>query len=565
MIVLRPYQGEAVQSVYRYVQEHDDNPVVVIPTGGGKTPIMATICNDAVTRWNSRVLVLAHVKELVEQTAGTLARMAPDLSIGIYSAGLKRRDTEHPVVVAGIQSVYGRAAELGRFDLILVDEAHMIPPGGEGMYRTFLAEAQKVNPHIRVVGLTATPFRMTTGMICQSDHFLNAVCYEIGVKELIAQGFLSPLRSKTGVAKADTSGLHIRGGEFMANEIETLMDNTNLVRGACAEIVEQTRDRQSTLIFASGVQHGLHIAEALQRDYGVECGFVCGTTPSAERDRLIARFRRHGGKDLYADQQPLKYLCNVGVLTTGFDAPSVDCVALVRPTNSPGLYYQMVGRGFRLCEGKTDCLVLDFGGNIERHGPVDALRIKNHDSGDGEAPVKKCPQCQALVLAGRSTCPDCGYEFSPRERQSHDEKASTEEILSSEVEMNEHEVIGTVYRIHRKRGTDENHPRTLRVDYYTGLQTFVSEFVCFEHVGYARSKAEAWWRERSDEPPPEDVDEALARANRGALAETKTITVRHVKGEKYDSIVAYRLGPKPEPQLEPGPECMPGDDNLIPF
>ncbi|NLF31404.1 MAG: DEAD/DEAH box helicase family protein, partial [Planctomycetes bacterium] len=416
MIALRPYQSAAVEAVYRHLRDHDDNPVVVIPTGGGKTPVMATLCDDAVRRWDGRVLVLAHVKELLEQTAGTLQRMAGDLDVGVYSAGLRRRDTDHPVIVAGIQSVYKRAGDLfgeKPFDVILIDEAHMIPPEGDGMYRTFLADAKVINPNLRTVGLTATPFRMTSGSICQSDHFLNRICYEIGVKELIRDGYLCPLRTKAGIARADTSGLHIRGGEFIAGEVEELMDRDSLVRAACGEIVQQTVDRQSVLIFASGVQHGLHVVEQLQREHGVECGFVCGETPTADRDRLIARFRRQEGQGLFGDNRPLKYLCNVNVLTTGFDAPNVDCIAMLRPTLSPGLYYQMVGRGFRLCEGKADCLVLDFGGNVMRHGPVDDLRITEPGSGNGEAPAKECPDCHAVIHAAYANCPECGHAFPP--------------------------------------------------------------------------------------------------------------------------------------------------------
>jgi len=180
---LRPYQSEAVTAVYDHLRRRDDHPCVVIPTAGGKTPVMASICRDAVTQWNGRVLILAHVKELLEQAVEKLHAMAPDLwmRIGVYSAGLKSRDTEHPIIVAGIQSVYKRAAELDAFDLILLDEAHMLPPDGEGMYRTFLADARIVNPNVRLIGLTATPYRMTTGMICGPENLLNHVCYEVGV------------------------------------------------------------------------------------------------------------------------------------------------------------------------------------------------------------------------------------------------------------------------------------------------------------------------------------------------------------------------------------------------
>jgi DNA repair protein RadD len=550
MLTLRPYQRDAVQSVYRHLRERDDNPCVVIPTGGGKTPVMATICDDAVRQWNGRVLVLAHVKELLEQTAGTLDRMAPQLHVGLHSAGLGRRDTEHPVIVAGIQSVYRRAADLfgeRAFDLAIIDEAHLIPPEGDGMYQTFLSEARVVNPRLRVIGLTATPFRMTSGMICTPEHFLNAVCYEVGVKELIRDGYLCALRTKAGAAKADTSDLHVRGGEFIPGEVEDLMDQDGLVRSACAEIMQHAQDRQSVLIFASGIRHGQHIAEILRREHGVECGFVCGETPTAQRDGLIARFRRQGKPELFGDdcQKPLKYLCNINVLTTGFDAPNVDCVAMLRPTMSPGLYYQMVGRGFRLCEGKADCLILDFGGNVLRHGPVDAIRITEVNNGNGDAPAKECPQCHAVIAAGYAICPECGYEFPPPERQQHDRQASTAEILSGQVTDAEHQVREVFYGVHVKRDAGPEHPRTMRVEYQVGWQQHFSEWVCFEHSGYARAKAEAWWRRRSNDPVPDTVDDAVELAQAGSLASTLTITVRTVAGEKYDRIVNHTLGEKP--------------------
>ena len=534
-MTLRPYQSEAVKAVYDYLRQSDGNPAIVLPTASGKTLVMATICRDSVQQWNGRVLILAHVKELLEQTAGTLSEVAPDLDIGIYSAGLKSRDTEHSVIVAGIQSVYKRACELGSFDLIMADECHLIPPDGEGMYRTFLAEAKIINPQVRLIGLTATPYRMSTGMICGPDNLLNEICYEVGVKELIVQGFLCPLKSKAGKVKADTSGLHIRGGEFIANEVEDLMDHNNLVSSACREIVEHTGDRHSILIFASGVQHGRHIQRVLE-GLGQECGFVCGETLPFDRAQTLKRFR----------DGDLKYLCNVNVLTTGFDAPNIDCVAMLRPTNSPGLFYQMTGRGFRLHPSKTDCLVLDFGGNILRHGPVDDLQIKEPGQGTGDAPAKECPECNAVIHAAYANCPECGYEFPPPQRQQHDRQASTAGVLSSETTDTQFEVKDVSYSVHFKRNAGLDHPPSMRVEYRMGYNCYQSEWVCFEHSGYARAKAESWWRQRSNTPVPMSVEEAIALAEDGALCQTKAITVRNIAGQKYDQIISYELGKKPE-------------------
>jgi len=193
-MTLRPYQAEAVNAVYEHLRTRDDNPCVVIPTGGGKTPVIATVCRDAVQRWNGRVLILAHVRELLEQAVEKVRLTAADLPIGVYSAGLKRRDLGYAVTVAGIQSIYKRACQLDAIDVIIIDEAHMIPHEGDGMYRQFLADVRVVNPQVRIIGLTATPFRMKSGMICAPppEGILNSICYEIGVRETDRAGMPMP-------------------------------------------------------------------------------------------------------------------------------------------------------------------------------------------------------------------------------------------------------------------------------------------------------------------------------------------------------------------------------------
>ena len=527
MIKLRPYQEAAKAAVYDYLRNQNDNPCVEIPTAGGKTPIMAFICREF-AKEDGRVLVLAHKKELLEQTADKLHQVCPDAKFGIYSAGLKCRDTKQGIIVAGIQSVYQKACELGPFDLILVDEAHLIPTEGEGMYRRFLAEAKVNRPEVRVVGFTATPYRMKTGMICGPDYILNNICYRTSVKELIDEGYLCPLISKSGRHQARTEGLHVRGGEFVAVEVEELMDKEELVQSACTEVAERTRDRRSVLIFAAGVKHAQHVQHVL-RNHGLECGFVCGATRNTERDRLLRQFR----------DGILKYLVNVDVLTTGFDAPNIDCVSILRPTKSPGLYYQMVGRGFRLHPGKKDCLVLDFGGNILRHGPVDDIRLSENGWDAGKAaPTKDCPQCGAAVAIGFSVCPECDYEFPARQREMHEPKATDAEILSAQASEFKYEVRDVDYTVHTKRGAGPDAPKTLRVEYRLGLDYWVNEFICFEHTGVPRLKAVQWWQQRSAERVPGTAERAVEIIEAGGLAYPDELFIRH--SQPYDEIIGYR-------------------------
>jgi len=252
-------------------------------------------------------------------------------------------------------------------------------------------------------------------------------------------------------------------------------------------------------------------------------------------------------------QGRLKYLVNVNVLTTGFDAPNIDCVALLRPTMSAGLYYQMVGRGFRLCEGKDDCLVLDYGQNVVRHGPVDMVAVTAEDRGDrepGEAPGKECPECLALMAAGCRTCPACGYVFPPPVPQ-HESRASSAGVVSGEVSLEWLDVEFTSYETHMKRDWRPGMPLTMRVDYFVAGESWPKqEWVCFEHDGYARKKARAWWLNHGGrEPVPRDVEEAVGRAE-DELRETRRIRVRSVAGEKWDRVVDWELGEEREGREE---------------
>jgi DNA repair protein RadD len=283
---------------------------------------------------------------------------------------------------------------------------------------------------------------------------------------------------------------------------------------------------------------------------------ITGETPTGERAELLARFKGEAvSDDIFGHLKPrLKYLANVNVLTTGFDAPNTDCVVLLRPTASVGLYVQMVGRGTRLYPGKEDCLILDYGGNVLRHGPVDAVVVHESKSSDNfSAAARECPKCHALIHTAYRVCPECGYEFPPpEENQNIQDHAAQESILSGEITDTEYAVKEITFGIHTKQNADESAPKTMRVEYRIGWNQYVSEWVCPEHTGYARAKFEKWWLARSMTPPPTSAEDAVRLANDGALAETKSITVRTVSGEKYDHVIGYEIGPIPEYHLEGG-------------
>jgi DNA repair protein RadD len=572
MAALRYYQAAAVAAVWKHLREKETNPCVVMPTGSGKSWVIGQIASDAVANWGGRVLCIAHVKELLEQNAGKIKAICPDIPLGIYSAGLGRSDTRQSIIVGGIQSVYSKAEQLGRFDLVVIDEVHMCPADGEGMYRTLLGDLKAANPSLRVVGLTATPWRMKGGLICKPENILNEVCYEIGLKEMIGRGFLSKLVSKSGRALADLDHLHVRGGEFVQEDVDRAMGDEEIVTSACGEIARLTRDRKSVILFCTSVAHANRVSELIARYAGQECAVVTGDTPAGERAEILARFRMEKvDADLFGNgKPPLKYVANVECLTTGFDAPGIDTVCLLRPTMSPGLLMQMCGRGTRLSSetGKTDCLILDYGRNIERHGPLDALNppSERRSAGQSGPLAKTCPRCRALLPIQLPRCPECGYEYPKKEPEpKFDSTASNLGVLSGETVREEHDVRSVDYNVWQKRGAPPEAPHTVRVSYRLDLLHSISEWLCPEHTGYARRKFETWWREHAvpDCPMPVTAEDVCEYANMGMIREVKKIKVRAVAGEKYPNVVGYELGDAPVQAKQAESESL--DDGDLPF
>lgn len=537
-MILRPYQKDAVRMVYNHLYTKQNNPACVMSTGSGKSVVIAEIIKDTVTRWGGRVLVLTHVRELVQQNSEKLKLLSPDIRMGIYSAGLSKRDTAEPVIFASIQSVYKKVDILGKFELIIIDEAHLLSEDSDSMYQRLIREAKDINPTLRVVGFTATPYRMKTGWLCREDAILNEVCYNTDLRQLIDEGYLSPLVSKTGLARVDTSGLHVRAGEFIQEEVEDLMDRDELISMTCDEIVDSMRDRKACLIFATSIAHAEHIAGYLERKYGIFAKCIFGHTPKNERSETISDFKN--GK--------VRYLINVNVLTTGFDAPHVDCIALVRPTHSTGLLQQMVGRGLRTSEGKKDCLILDYGENILRHGPIDEVNIvkKNRERKKGKEMARECPNCRSLWALAIKECRECGHIFyEEKKNPSHKAHASTAEVLSVTESKDTHRVHQVNYYVHKKFGTPEDGPRSMRVDYKVGEGVFKREYICFEHEGFARRMAELWWKFRSDTEVPTSTEDAVFMAENGILKEPGYITVTKKRHERWPKISEYDFESEP--------------------
>ncbi|GJD31452.1 ATP-dependent RNA helicase DbpA [Methylobacterium adhaesivum] len=519
-LTLRPYQEAACTSLFAYwAANPESNPLLVIPTGGGKSLILATLMRQFIDiEPTTRIVQITHVKELIEQNYKELIGMWPWAPAGIFSASLRRREASSQILFAGIQTVYNKTAKIGHVDLLMVDEAHLIPPDAKTMYGKFIAALKAINPNMLILGLTATPYRLDSGRLDEGDDKLfDSVAYEITIRDLIEMGYLVPLISKATASTISVKGVSRSGGEFNAKQLQLVVDDLEKTKAAVDEIVSYGHDRRSWLCFCSGVQHAHDVAAEI-RSRGFTCETVHGDLTSGERDRIIRDFK--AGK--------FKALTNANVLTTGFNDPRIDLLAMLRPTLSTSLYVQMVGRGTRcigpdiessIRNGKADCLVLDFAGNVRRHGPVDAVEVKKPGKGEGDAPVKECPSCHSLILAGLRECPDCGHEFERNVDEKLTATAAAVPIISKSTAQFVEVTERTFFR-HDKPGGKPS----VRVEYLCGLVVH-KEWICPEHDGFARDRFAKFWRDHGGaEPTPPTIDATLDRV--GELRETAEVRIR---------------------------------------
>ncbi|MBQ9565660.1 MAG: DEAD/DEAH box helicase [Synergistaceae bacterium] len=493
---LRDYQRKAIEDTYAWMGSHPGNPCIVAPTGSGKSWICAGLCEDIISRdEKNRIVVLSHVQELLTQDAEKIRLAWPEAPVGIYSAGLGQREIDR-ITVAGIQSIWRKTWTLGKVSLAIVDEAHTIGTKDSGMYRTFLRELKDRNPDMRVIGLTATPYRLGQGMITEGeDRLFDGLIESVSIDELVSRGYLAPLRSKLTDLTLNVSGVKKRLGEFVGDELQKRVDTKYNNEQIVSETIRRAERRQAWLVFATGVEHALHLRDEF-RQQGIDAETVTGETPKEERARILESFK--AGR--------IKAVTNMGVLTTGFDYPNIDLIVMARPTMSPGLYAQIAGRGMRVKTGPyKDCLVLDFAGNIARHGPITAIQPPNAKKDEsGLAPVKKCPECQEAVMAHMKVCPCCGHVFQPPEPQVMDFTLNeTEDIMGGATRM---AVKSWIWRVVRSRKGDIP---MIRVDFLgeNFLDPDVSLYLCLMHGGYATQKARRTLEALTSQKAPKDISE----------------------------------------------------------
>ena len=473
--MLRDYQQKAIDDLYKWFDDgNQGNPCMVLPTGSGKSHIVAALCKDALQNWpETQVLMLTHVKELIEQNAEKMRQHWPNAPMGIYSSNMRSKELGQPITFAGIQSVHKRAKEIGHIDLVIIDECHLVSHKNEGGYRRLLGDLLAINPAMRVIGLTATPYRLGHGLITDKPALFDGLIESVTIPELIFKGFLATLRSKVTKSKLNTDGVHKRGGEYIESELQDAVDTDEQNHAVVREVINLSVERKAWLFFCTGVNHAQHVAQAL-RDQGIAADCVTGETPKKQREEMLRAFK--AGE--------LRALTNANVLTTGFDYPDIDLIAMLRPTMSPGLYVQMAGRGLRPKSHTDHCLVLDFAGVVATHGPITAVQPpKKGGDGNGEAPVKVCDNCGELCAISVAVCPACGHAFPLPEVSKM--VLRNDDIMG--LEGTDMDVTSWNWRKHTSRTSGKD---MLSVTYYGALSDApITEYLPVLHQGYASSKA----------------------------------------------------------------------------
>lgn len=568
----RWYQQEAFDATDEYLSvEKNNNPCILLPTGSGKSAVMAMFCKNYIERWPKiKIMIIAHIKELVEQNAKAVNALCPDIDIGIYSAMAKRRDLGHSVISASIQSVYKKPELFAGTHLLLIDEVHHIQPAqDEGTYRKFIKGLKSHNKNLKIIGFTATAFRTKEGLIFgpkKDGYIFNEISYEIkgGVKTLIEQGYLCKLTNKQKKSP-DTSNVGVLSGDFKSNEIDDLYSDPLLVRDTVKDICQAGKQRKKWLLYACGLKHQSMVLNHL-RQQGISSALIHGQMDKDERELTLLDFHEGRYQALVAHRQ---------ILTEGYDEKSIDLIGIVFPTLSRGLFEQVVGRGLRIDNSKEDTLILDYGNNLVRHGPIDEQNIdwrKLPKVTKDTAPFKTCKGCNAPVPISSFTCKVCGYEFPPKppEQKLNGSYDSSSRLISSNDDIVEIDDI--YYEIHN---TKIGAPSSVKVSYFCfGTQRPVAtEWLCFEHEGYVRSIAEKWFIKRtgwnrSDIPhdAQECLDLLIGWKLAGTLPEPKKIKVKKEKvGDRTFKKVAQYIELPERPKIPLEPEELTPSRELIPF
>lgn len=524
-IKYRYYQDDAIRSLWDYFERFEyqaGNPLVVMPTGTGKSLVIGGFLHEACQRFPfTRAMMLTHSSKLVKQNFATACKIWPTAPIGVYCDKLKRKELGAPITFGTINSAVNKAAAFGFIDFLLIDEAHMVSPSEKTMYQKLIAVLKRTNPFLKVIGFTATPFRMKQGMLIEPGSIFTDICYDISDFEsfnrLLAEGFMTRLVVPANLStQIDISSVRVTGGEFNQKDLARVSDQERITRAAIEETLAHGADRKHWVVFATDIAHCEHVAAILN-----EMGVSAVAVHSGNKEFPLDEDEADKRLELF-EAGKVTALVNNNQLTTGYDFAGIDLILVLRAVMSPGLWVQMLGRGTRcvfapgfdldtvigrlsaiMAGPKQSCLVMDFAGNRRRLGPInDPIKPNPKKKGPpGDAPFKICPniKCQCYQHASARFCSECGTLFPIRTKL--EEEFATDDIIRGmgkpeepeEMILHRLKVDSVDYALHRPR---DGRPPSLLVTYGCGFRKF-KEYVCLQHGGYPQQKARDWWMTRN--------------------------------------------------------------------
>lgn len=497
MITLRPYQEEQLQALWSYFMTKKGNPILAAPTGTGKSLVPAEFIRRTMFHYpNQKFAVVTHVATLIEQNFDKLQTIWPNAPAGIYSAGLKRRDIISPIIYGGVQSMYKIADAFGHRDILFIDEAHLVSQDDASMYFKLIAALKAINPRLKVIGMSATPYRIGQGMITDGGLFTD-IAHDLTSMEnfnkLVADGYIAPLIAQKTKIELDTSNVAIQQGEFNKKQLQHEVDRAEITWKALQEFAYHAQHRRSGLLYASGIDHADHIASMMQ-----QLGMPCVSVHSKQTDEYNdLALKAH-------ERMELPFIVSYSKLTTGLDHPAVDIIGMFRPTMSVALWVQMLGRGTRIFEGKQNCIVLDFAKNAKRLGPInDPVLPRKKGDKVGAVPIKLCEACGVYHHIKAVVCEVCGQSFEFEVKiTAH---AGTDELIR-EAEAVQIETFDVTYLIYNKKEGKNGKAPHLKVTYFCGINGF-DEYV-FPESSYRKTFVD-WWRQRHTNEPPHFIDDVL--------------------------------------------------------
>jgi len=532
----RPYQAQALDDVFRAMVEE---PFVLLQaaTGAGKTILFSELVKQCLLRWRMRVLILAHRELLVRQSYDKLVKVWPEaaFNVGLACASAGQVELGRPVTIGSPQTLANRLGDTPPVDLIIIDEAHRVPPAGaESQYQAVLDTMRGYRPNMRVLGVTATPFRLGHGLIygkaCKrgARNWWPRLHSRIGIADLVELGYLAPYRGKAAVELGEElAGVKKSAGDYNLQALGDMMGREVHIQSAVKAYEDYGEGRAHVVAFCVVITHAQRLAEAFNAA-GHRAVVVHSQMTHEERQRAMADF----------EEGRAKIICNVGVLTEGWDCTAVDCVLMCRPTMSPALWVQMVGRALRVHPGKADALVLDLSDNWLKHGDPDDPTIEVPTGGKApkktEPRAKICPECQSIAPPAASVCPQCGHEW----------KVQVVEV-ARRLEMRPLADSPRPLRIVEARAepfTSRAGNKLLRLtlacrEAGNVMTTFVHHYWDVEgrasDVG--RIKAQSLWRNFGAGPPPQTVEEAILRF--GQVRLPPTVMVK--PNGKFLNVVGY--------------------------